>query len=65
MKDPKFKISKVTNQIDKEKEKLSKMNSKFIANPKAAKEKKKGVNISSKQAMDDEELEAYSKKKIN
>ena len=64
MKDPKYKISKVTYQIDKEKEKLSKMNSKFIANPKAAKEKKKGVNISSKQAMDDGELEAYSKKKI-
>ena len=52
MKDPKYKISKVTYQIDKEKEKLSKMNSKFIANPKAAKEKKKGVNISSKQAME-------------
>ena len=62
--DPKFKVSKVVNQIDKEKEKLSKMNSKFIANPKLAKEKKKGVNVSSKQAMDDEELEAYSKKKI-
>ena len=64
LEDPKYKISKVTNQIDKEKEKLSKMNSKFIANPKLAKERKKGVSVSSKQAMDDEELEAYSKKKI-
>ena len=63
-KDPKFKVSKVVSQIEKEREKLSKMNSKFIANPKLAKEKKKGANISSKQAMDDEELEAYSKKKI-
>ena len=63
-KDPKFKVSKVVTQIEKEREKLSKMNSKFIANPKLAKERKKGVNTSSKQAMDDEELEAYSKKKI-
>ena len=62
--DPKFKISKVTNQLEKEKEKLSKMNAKFIANPKLAKERKKGASVSSKQAMDDEELEAYSKKKI-
>ena len=40
------------------------MNAKFIANPKLAKERKKGASVSSKQAMDDEELEAYSKKKI-
>ena len=64
VKDPKFKISKVTYQLNKEREKLSKMNSKFIANPKMAKEKKKGASTSSKQIMDDEELEAYSKKKI-
>ena len=62
--DPKYKISKVTNQIEKEKEKLSRMNAKFIANPKLAKERKKGVSVSSKQIMDDDELEAYSKKKI-
>ena len=64
VKDPKFKISKVTHQLNKEKEKVNKMNSKFIANPKMAKEKKKGASTSSKQIMDDEELEAYSKKKI-
>ena len=62
--DPKFKISKVTNQLEKEKEKLSKMNSKFIANPKAGRERKKGASASSKQIMGDEELDAYSKKKI-
>ena len=63
VKDPKFKISKVTHCLNKEREKLSKM-SKFITNPKTAKEKKKGASTSSKQIMDDEELEAYSKKKI-
>ena len=63
IKDPKFKISKVVDQLNKEKEKLSKMNSKFIANPKLAKEKKRN-NLSSKQIMDDDELDAYSKKKI-
>ena len=56
MKDPKFKISKVTHCLNKEREKLSKM-SKFITNPKTAKEKKKGASTSSKQIMDDEELE--------
>ena len=64
LKDPKFKISKVVDQLNKEKEKLSKMNSKFIANPKLAKEKKRGANVSTKQIMDDDELDAYSKKKI-
>ena len=63
LKDSKFKISKVVDQINKEKEKLSKMNSKFIANPKLAKEKKRAAS-STKQIMDDDELDAYSKKKI-
>ena len=63
LKDPKYKISKVVDQLNKEKEKLSKMNSKFIANPKLAKEKKR-ANVSTKQIMDDDELDAYSKKKI-
>ena len=63
LKDPKFKVSKVVDQLNKEKEKLSKMNSKFIANPKLAKEKKR-ANVSTKQIMDDDELDAYSKKKI-
>ena len=62
--DPKFKVSKVQSTIDKEREKLSKMNAKFLTNPKSAKERKKGINVSSKQAMGDEELDAYSKKKI-
>ena len=63
LKEPKFKISKVVDQINKEKEKLSNLNSKFIANPKLAKEKKRNA-ISTKQIMDDDELDAYSKKKI-
>ena len=63
LKEPKFKISKVVDQINKEKEKLSNLNSKFIANPKLAKEKKR-ANVSTKQIMDDDELDAYSKKKI-
>ena len=63
LKDPKYKISKVVDQINKEKEKLSKLNSKFITNTKT-KEKKKGATLTSKQIMDDDELDAYSKKKI-
>ena len=63
LKDSKFKLSKVADQINKEKEKLSKINSKFIANPKLAKEKKRAA-LSTKQIMDDDELDAYSKKKI-
>ena len=61
--DPKYKMSKVENCLEKERQKVSKM-SNFIANPKIAKEKKKGVNVSTKQVMDNEELEAFSKKKI-
>ena len=63
MKDPKHKISQLTKSINAEKEKLSKLNAKLIANPKLAKEKKKGVT-SSKKIIDDDELDAYSKKKI-
>jgi len=62
VKDPKFKISQVVKQNNAEKEKLSKMNAKFITNPKLAKEKKRAVT--SKKIMDDDELDAYSKKKI-
>ena len=61
--DPKFKVSKVENCLEKERQKVSKMST-FITNPKAAKEKKKGANASAKQVMDNEELEAFSKKKI-
>jgi len=62
VKDPKFKISQVVKQNNAEKEKLSRMNAKFITNPKLAKEKKRAVT--SKKIMDDDELDAYSKKKI-
>ena len=62
--DPRFKISKVVNQLEKEKEKLNKMQGRFLANPKMARERKKGASVSSKQSMDDDELDAYSKKKI-
>ena len=63
IKDPKFKISQVTHSLNKEKEKLSKLNSKLLTNPKLSKEKKR-ANVSTKQIMGDEELDAYSKKKI-
>ena len=62
VKDPKFKISQVVKQNNAEKEKLSKMNAKFITNQKLSKEKKRAVT--SKKIMDDDELDAYSKKKI-
>ena len=63
LKDPKYKVSQVVKQIDSEKEKLAKLNAKLIANPKLSKEKKKGA-VLSKKNMDDDELDAYSKKKI-
>ena len=63
LKDQKFKISQVEKQNNAEREKLSKMNAKFITNPKLAKEKKRGA-IATKKIMDDEEMDAYSKKKI-
>ena len=63
IKDQKFKISQVEKTNNAEREKLSKLNAKFIANPKLAKEKKRGA-VSTKKIMDDEELDAYSKKKI-
>ena len=43
LKDPKYKISQVTKMTNAEKEKLSKMNAKYIANPKLAKEKKEEI----------------------
>ena len=63
IKDPKFKESQMDKQIKAEREKLSKLNAKFITNPKTAKEKKKGV-ATTKKIMDDDEMDAYSKKKI-
>ena len=59
LKDPKYKISKIARQINEEKEKISKMNSKFISNPKLAKEKKRG-NINKKISNDSNEINSYN-----
>ena len=45
IKDQKYKISQVVKQKNAEKEKLSKVNSKLIANPKLVKDKKKGGGV--------------------
>ena len=63
IKDPKYKISQVVKSTIDEKEKLSKMNAKLITNPKLAKDTKK-KSTTTKKTMDDEELDAYSEKKI-
>ena len=63
LKDPKYKISQVTKQTNAEKEKLSKMNAKYIANPKLAKEKKRG-NINKKISTDSDELNSYNEQTI-
>jgi hypothetical protein len=63
MKDQKYKTSQVVKQINTEKEKLSKMNAKYIANPKLAKEKKRG-NANKKIASSDDEINAYSEKAL-
>ncbi len=62
IKDPKFKISEVVKTANAEKEKLKVMNSKFLAGVKI-KEKKKGP-ATKKAILDDDELDAYSEKKI-
>ena len=62
IKDPKFKISQVEKQNNAEREKLSKLNAKFITNSKS-KEKKRGA-AATKKIMDDNEMDTYSKKKI-
>ena len=62
IKDPKFKISAVVKTANAEKEKLKAMNSKFLAGVKI-KEKKKGPTTK-KTILDDNELDAYSEKKI-
>ena len=59
IKDQKHKISQVVKQIDSEKEKLSKMNAKYIANPKLSKEKKRG-NINKKLADNPDELNSQA-----
>ena len=60
IKDQKYKTSQVVKQINSEKEKLSKMNAKYIANPKLAKEKKRNIN---KKAVNDES-NLYSEKTL-
>ena len=62
IKDPKFKISEVVKTANAEKEKLKQMNSKFLAGVKI-KERKKGPSTK-KAILDDDELNAYSEKKI-
>ena len=59
LKDPKYKISKIARQINEEKEKVNKINSKYISNPKLAKEKKRG-NINKKIANDSNEINSYN-----
>ena len=64
IKDPKYKVSQIVKSINAEKEKLKLMNSKFLAGVKI-KEKKKGAGPAAKKAiLDDDELNAYSEKKI-
>ena len=59
LKEQKYKISQVVKQINAEKDKLSKMNSKYITNQKLSKEKKKGNN-NKKLINENEELNSYS-----
>jgi len=63
IKDQKFKTSQVAKKINAEKEKLSKMNAKYIANPKLAKEKKRG-NTNKKTSNDDDELNSFNENTI-
>ena len=60
LKDQKYKISEVVKKTNAEKEKLSKMNAKYISNPKLAKEKKSG-NLNKKMINDDDELNSYNR----
>ena len=66
IKDPKFKISQVTKQIDVHREKIGKSNAKYIANPKLAhKEKKKNLlNSLKKSNITENEISSLSEKKI-
>ena len=66
IKDPKFKISQVTKQIEVHREKIGKSNAKYIANPKLAhKEKKKNLlNSLKKSNITENEISSLSEKKI-
>ena len=63
IKDQKFKTSQVVKQINAEKEKLGKMNAKYITNPKLAKEKKRG-NTNKKSSNDDDESNSFNENTI-
>ena len=63
IKDQKYKVSQVVKQTNAEKEKLSKMNAKYIVNPKLAKEKKRG-NINKKITNDSDEINIYNEQSI-
>ena len=64
LKDNKFKISQVIKQTNAQKESLSKMSAKFIANPKLAKDKKKVGTGNKKSEINDDEADSYSENKI-
>ena len=63
LKDQKYKTSEILKKINVEKEKLSKMNAKYIAKQKKKKKKKKG-NINKKIANDTDELNSYNEQTI-
>ena len=63
VKESKYKVSEVVKKINSEKEKMGKLNSKYIANPKLAKEKKKG-NINKKISNEGDELNYNSEQTI-
>ena len=63
LKDQKYKISEIVKKTNAEKEKLSKMNAKYIANPKLAKEKKSG-NLNKKMVNDVDELNSYNEQSL-
>ena len=63
VKDQKYKISQVVKQINSEKEKMGRINSKFITNPKLLKEKKKG-NIIKKNTNEGDELNSFNEQTI-
>ena len=63
LKDQKYKISQVTKTFNQEKENIGKSNAKFLANPKLAKEKKKG-NANKKINNDEDEENTYSEQNI-
>ena len=66
IKDPKFKISQVTSQIQMNKERIEKSNAKYIANPKLAHKEKKKILINSlkKSELSENEIISISEKKI-